>query len=879
MLLLSRLSSLWRNLFHKARKEQELTEEIDAYLELLIEQKIEEGLDPEDARRAALIELGGREQVKEKVRDARMGHQLETIRQDLRYALRMLLKNPVFTLIVIFTLALGIGANTAIFSVVNKVLLNPVPYYDPQRLVLVTEVFDNQDNHAFVPHYLAWRAQSQVFEHLVAFRWNRLDWTGRDEPERLDSCSITASLFPALGVAPQLGRAFTPEDDRPDAAPVALLGHGFWQRRFGGDPAIIGNTLTLDGQSRTVIGIMPPGIRSLLLVPETDVWLPLALDAQKGDRLEIIFLIGRLKPGFTLEQARRELNLIVRRWEQATGLVIETEARATLLSEKLAGDLRHGLLVLFGAVGLVLLIACANVANFLLTTTAMRQKEMAIRAAMGAGRGRLVRQMLTESLLLSLLGGAMGLLLAVLGVKALVALAPNALSAIRESSVDGTVLGFTFLVALLTGLAAGLIPALQSSQINLNEALKEGARQAGMLKRRGLGRVSPALVIGEVALTLVLLIGAGLLVRSYLQVLAVEPGYDLENLLTLNVPLDKAKYPRGSPQERAFYWEVLARVKSLPGVKSVATGSGRPLTGWSGSMALRIEGRPPVPDEQVPMVQYSEVSPDYFRTLGMQLRAGRAFTEQDDDKALPVAIINETMARRYFPGEDPIGKRLLGPSPEPTRTIVGVLGDVKRFGLEAEVLPEFYYPYPQTKTAPGGIPLVVRTASDPLDLVAAVRRQIFALGVEQPIRDVMTMEQLLARSIAARRFQMLLFGIFAAVALALAAVGVYGVISYSVNRRTHEIGIRMALGAEQRDVLMLVIRQSMTLVVIGVSIGLAASLALTRLMSSFLFNIGPTDPITFVVIILLLVGVALVACYLPARRASRVDPLVALKCE
>jgi putative ABC transport system permease protein len=878
MPILRRLSSLWRNMFQKGRREQELTEEIDAYLEMLIEQKIEDGLDPEEAHRAALIELGGKDQVKEKVREARMGHQLETIWQDLRYALRMLLKNPVFTLIAVFTLALGIGANTAIFSVVNKVLLNPVPYYDPQRLVWVTEFFADRDDYAFSPHYIPWQAQSQVFEHLVAFDWKRLDWTGRGEPERLESCSITANLFPALGVSPEVGRAFTPEEDRPDAAPVVLLGHGFWQRRFGGDPAIIGNTLMLDGQSRTVIGIMPPGIRSLLRQVETDVWLPLALDAHKelsSDVIRSLFVIGRLKPGFTPEQARTELNLILRRLEQDTGLVFRTEARATLLIEELVGNLRRGLLVLFGAVGLVLLIACANVANLLMGRAAMRQKEMAIRAALGAGRGRLVRQMLTESLLLSLLGGAAGLLLAVWGVKTLVALTPNALRAIRESSVDGTVLGFTFLAALLTGLAAGLIPALQSSQIGLNEALKEGARQATTLRRRGLGRVSPALVVCEVALTLVLLIGAGLLINSYLRVLAVEPGYDPENLLTLRVPLDKAKYPSGSPQDRAFYREVLTRVKAIPGVESVATGSGQPLTGWSGSRGLSIEGRP-VPDEQVPVVQYSEVSPDYFRTMGMQLRAGRAFTEQDDDKAPPVVIINETIARRYFPGEDPIGKQILPPNP---LTIVGVAGDVKRFGLEAEVLPEIYYPYLQTNTDPEGIYLVLRTAGDPLDLVAAVRQQIFALGVKEPISRVKTMEQLMAESIAPRRFQMLLFGIFAAVALALAAVGVYGVISYSVGRRTHEIGIRMALGARPLDVLLMIVRQGMALALVGVAIGLAAALAVTRVLKGLLFELSVTDPLTYTLIAASLLGVAFLACYLPARRATKVDPMTALRQE
>ena len=884
MPVLPRLSSLWRNLFHKARKEQELAEEIDAYLEMLVEQKINEGLDPVEARRAALIELGGKEQVKEKVRDARVGHQLETLWQDVRYALRMLLKQPVIMVIAIFTLALGIGANTAIFSVVNAVLLNAAPYYEPQRLVLISEVYNSDVNDRVgAASYLNLQAQSQAFEHLVAFDGGRLDLTGRGEPERLESFSITASLFPALGVSPQLGRAFTPEEDRPEAARVALLGHEFWQRRFGGDPAVIGQALTLGGQSRTVIGIMPTEFRNLGggkgWSRAVDVWLPLALNAQRelAEDVSEIGVLGRLKPGFTPEQARSEFNLILRRREQANPNRLQgIEARVMLLSEAKVGRLRLGLLALFGAVGLVLLIACANVANLLLGRAATRQKELAVRAALGAGRARLVRQMLTESLLLSLLGGVAGLLLAALGVKALAASAPNDLAHLRAGSIDGATLGFTFLAGLLTGAAAGLIPAFQSSRIDLNEALKDGARKTAPFGRRGLGRVAPILVIGELALTLVLLVGAGLLIKSYLRMLAVEPGYDPEKLLSLRIPLDNTKYPPGSPQERAFYREVLTRIKAIPGVKAVATGSGLPLTGWSGARLLEIVGRATAPGAKLPRVEYSEISPDYFRTLGMRLLAGRAFTEQDDDKSPPVVIINETLARRYFSGEAPIGKQILPPDP---LTIVGVVRDVKRFGLDAETLPEIYCPYTQTATGPGAIFLVARTAGDPLDYVAAVRQQVYALEVKEPISHVMTMEQLLAQSVASRRFQMSLFGVFAAMALILASVGVYGVIAYSVSRRTHEIGIRMALGARPRDVLLMIVRQGMTLTLVGVSIGLAAALGLTRVLKGLLFGLSATDPQTFLLIAVLLLGVAFLACYLPARRATRVDPLVAIRYE
>jgi predicted permease len=878
MPLLHRLSSLWRNLFHKARKDQELMEEIDAYLELLIEQKIEEGLDPEDARRAALIELGGREQVKEKVRDARMGHQLETLWQDLRYALRMLLKNPVITLIVVFTLALGIGANTAIFSVVNTVLLNPVPYYDPQRLLWVTEAQDGRAGGAHANSYLFWQAQSQAFEHLFAYERGSYDLTGQGAPESLESLSVTANVFPALGLAPQLGRAFTPEEDRPESEPVALLGHALWQRRYGGDPAIVGNRLTLDGQSRTIIGIMPPRSRSLLALERADIWLPLAINVkeERQNRDRPLTVIGRLKPGYSVEQAHAEVNLIMRRLVLATPGIMNTEAIATPLSERLAGNLRHGLLALFGTVGLVLLIACINVANLLLGRAAMRQKEMAIRAAMGAGRGRLVRQMLTESLLLSLLGGAAGLLSAVLGVKAWTALTSFGLRSIRESSIDGTVLGFTFLAALLTGLAAGLVPALQSSRIDLNEALKEGARQAATLRRRWLGRVSPALVIGEVALALVVLIGAGLLINSYLRVLAVDPGYDPKNLLALGVRLDDAKYPVGSPQAQAFYRDVLTRVNAIPGVKAVAAaiGAGIPFTGSRCTTLLIIEGRPPALAEQRPQVECTYISPDFFRAMGIPMRAGRNFTDQDDEKAPWVVIINQALARRYFPGEAPLGKRILfGSSP---RTIVGVVGDVKRFSLEAEAPPELYSPYPQRRFPGGGMFLAVRTAGDPLDLVAAVRQHIHEL---EPTSEVRMREQRMAETLAPRRVQMMLFGVFAAAALALAAVGVYGVISYSVNRRTHEIGIRVALGARPRDVLLLVVRQGMKLALAGVFIGLAAALAVTRVLKGLLFDLSVTDPPTFMLIAAFLLGVAFLACYLPARGATKVDPMIALRRE
>jgi putative ABC transport system permease protein len=801
--------------------------------------------------------------------------------QDVRFAVRMLLKRPLVTLISIVTLALGIGANTAIFSVVNEVLLNAVPYYQPQRLVSMTEGHEGREifgGIVTVDNYLAWRSQSQSFEHLIAFdSKGGLELEGQGKPEQLESRQITANVFPALGLTPILGRAFTPEEDRPGAAPVVLLNHAFWQSRFGGDPAIIGKTLMLSGRSRTVIGIMPPVSRSLLSLEHTDVWQPLAIEPTEDRYLE---LIGRLKSGITPEQAHTELNVIMQRTLVANPGIRNTEATVMRLGDRLAGNLKPGLLALFGAVGLVLLIACANVANLLLGRAAVRQKEMAIRTAMGANRLRLVRQLLTESLLLSLLGGGAGLLLAFWGVKSLAATAPHDLHQIRESSVDGTVLGFTFLATLLTGVMAGLIPALQSSQIDLNKALKDGDRLTTMFRRRWLGRVSPALVIGEVALALVVLTGAGLLINSYLRVLAVDPGYDPKNLLVLEVRLDEAKYPRDSPPERAtaFNQEVVARVKAIPGVKAVADATvGLPMTGAMCKQLLTIEGRPPAPAEERPQVDCSRVGPDYFQALEMHLRAGRSFDEHDNERGPSVVIINEAMARRYFNGEDPIGKRIQ--KGEGWETIVGVVGDVKRFGLEVQPVPEVYRPYAQLEHASPFIFLAVRTAGNPLDYVAAVRQQIEQLGIQEPISDVMTMEQRLSETVAPRRYQTFLFGLFAALALVLAAVGVYGVISYSVSRRIHEMGIRMALGASPRNVRVLIIRQGMALVLVGLAIGLTAALALTRVLKGLLFELSATDPLTFALIATLLLAVACVACYLPARRATQLDPLNSLRHE
>ena len=853
----------FRPLFRKEKVEHEME----------IKKDLPHRIDEEKAQLDAREHVDGIEQRKQTDRNPVWLKWIKDFRQDLHYGARMLLKNPSFTVIAVLALALGIGANTAIFSVVNAVLLKPLPYYDPQRLVLVTEVFWNKEGrwgeeYSGIVDYILWREESRAFDHLVAYNWRKAYLTGRGEPERLDSVLATANLFPALGVAPQLGRAFTPEEDRPGGARVVILSHSFWQQRFGGDPAIIGQWLMIDKESRQVIGVMPLGFN---FIQRADVLLPLAINAQleltrnvDGARYLLSNIIGRLKSGVTLEQGRSELDSILYRGKQANPRLGYGEKSIVMpLGEKLVGHLQRGLLLLFGAVAFILAVACANVANLILARARARQKEMAIRAALGAGRGRLVRQMLTESLLLSICGSMAGLALALLGVSALAPLIPDNLAHIKKSGIDSVVLGFTFLASLLTGIIAGIIPALQASQIDLNESLKEGARDAAFSKRTGARHVSPVLVVGELALTLVLLVGAGLLVKSFLRLRAVDPGYNPENLLTMAMPLSRAGYPPA--RQKLFYQDLLTRINNLPGVKAAAVGPLPQRTGMSSASEMET-------------FKYV-VSTDYFRTTGVPVRAGRSFMEGDTENALPVVVINETLARRRFAGEDPIGKRIKYGGPRDIDgTIVGVVADVKRYGLEAGARSEEYHSVLQD---PAGrdLNLVVRTAGDPLKLAPTVRQQVWAIDPNIPIVDLMSMEQSLAVSIAPRRFQMLLFSAFSIVALVLAAVGIYGVISHLVSRLTPEIGIRMALGARPRDVLAMVLRQGMFLALVGVAIGVTVALALTRVMAVFLFNVKATDPATFAGISLFLVGIAFLAAYLPAHKATKVDPIIALKSE
>ena len=801
---------------------------------------------------------------------------MNTLLQDLRYGVRLLIKNKAFTIIAILALGLGVGANTAIFSLVNGVLLRPLPFPNAERIVF----FEGKnppagitDSNISFPDFTDWSQQTDLFASTAAFYTGNSN-LGADgaEPERVPRAGVTSGFFNVLGVQPAIGRSFVAEDDQPDTQTVAIISHGLWKGRFGSDPGIIGKQVQISARSITIIGVMPPGFE---MPEQTQIWMTSGVKASEEPRDNRSWsAIGRLNPGVDLKQAQSRISAIdAKLANQFPDTNKGWDTTVWILHERLVKEVKPSLLALLGAVGFVLLIACANVANLLLARSAARQKEIAVRAAMGASRGRVVRQMLTESILLSTIGGIFGLLLSIWLTDLLISIIPEGAPRLDQVGIDYRVLLFAFGISALTGILFGLAPALQASKLDVSSSLKEGGR-SGEGHRRTSAR--SLLLIGEVALSLILLVGAGLFIKSFLRVQEIRPGFNSHHVLIASVALPGAKYK--DQQRPEFFRQLIERLANSPGVQAVGGSINLPLnaSGYSIGRAMIPEGRPLSVDESI-NAAFATITGDYFRAFQIPLLAGRTFEIRDGPDAPKVVIINESAAKRYFGSPaGAIGKRLtIWRDEQFIREIVGVVGDTKTSALDAESGAQIYVPHAQD-AGWNFMALVVRTASDPAAFAATLRREVQALDKDQPIYNVRTMDDVVANSLGTRRVSMQLFAVFAGAALLLAAIGIYGVMAYSVTQRTQEIGIRIALGAQKSDVLGLVIRQGMTLTVIGVVVGLVGAFALTRLIASLLFGVAATDPLTFVAIPLLLLFVALVACYLPARRAARLDPTVAL---
>ena len=868
---------------------QDIDKEMRLHIEMETQANVERGMPPAVARRAALKSFGNFDSVRDTAYEVRGGGMMETLLQDIRYGARVLAKHKGFTAIAVLTLALGIGANTAIFSVVNELLLRPLPYRDAERLVMLWEVSPEgrHQNTTSRANFWAWREQNKSFEGMAAFSDQRLNLTGEGDPEEVSVQLATPELFSVLGVEPILGRTLIVEDSYAGSAGV-VLSHGMWQRRFGGETSVVGKPITLNGIPFTVVGVMPAGFqwhirqRSGTGRP-AEMWMVLSMPPPAGDngtsRGRFLSVVARMKPGVSVEQADAELKAIEASLGQDSPRFNKGfSAEALPLRDQFVGNVRPALWILLGAVGFVLLIACANVANLLLSRAAAREKEIALRTALGARRSRIVRQLLTESLLLSLLGSLFGLMVAWWGIRALVAISPRDLVNLQGVGINLTVLAWTLAISLLTGIIFGLVPALEATRVDLNGTLKEGGKGAGgqSARTRSLRSV---LVVSEVALALVLLASAGLMLKSFARMRNIDTGFNTENVLTMVLRLPAAKY-KEDPQVVNFFRQALERTRALPGVRSAGMVNFLPLYGGLGSStSFTIEGRPAQPPGQEPGTNVRVADASYFATMGIPLLRGRNFTDFEDAEARHVIIVSESLARRYFPGEDPLGKRITVPmseKPVPTE-IVGIVGDVRYDSLTDEAEPTVYFPHPELTYE--FMTLVIRTTGDPAEMAPAVRRELSAIDPDQPVSDVRTMNQVMADTVGRARFSTLLLGLFAGLATLLAAVGIFGVMNYSVALRTHEIGIRMALGAQPARVLMLVLRQGLILTLVGIGVGLAGALALTRVMSGLLYGVGATDPITFASIALILAVVSLIACYIPARRATRIDPLIALRYE
>ncbi|HET6975491.1 MAG TPA: ABC transporter permease [Pyrinomonadaceae bacterium] len=834
---------------------------------------------------------------------------MKAVINDLRFGLRMMIRSPIFTLIAVITLALGIGANTAIFSVVDAVLLRPLPYPHADRLVFLWSTMNSQgvpQAGSALPDYREWRDRNKVFDGLGAFYYGDFNLsTANEAPERIQGAYITANLFQVLQVAPAQGRLFAPEEEVFGRNRVVLLSDKLWQRRFGGSTSVLGSEIRLGGQSYTVAGVMPRGMPFFDNLPEIDLWTPMSFasdDNMATRNNHFINSVGRLKPGVTVAQAQSDVATIANAIAEIEPGNKGVGALIVPLQEQLAGDSRSALLVLLAAVGFVLLVACVNVANLLLARASARSKELAIRSSLGASRARIVRQIIVECLPLALIGGLCGVLLATWGIELIASLLPDSLPRGNEIGVNARVLGFTFGLALLTVILFGLLPALQAARLDLRDAMNEGGGPGFGTRKQG--RIRRVLIVAEVAFALVLLVGSGLMLRTFIKLRQVDVGFDAHNVITMRVPLPDAKYPipvsatdPREPEGLTFSDQLLTRVSSLPGVQAATTATVLPLgAGQDWGKFLSIEGQTaPTSLDQVPLVRFALVSNDYFRTFGIAVQQGRSFNSDDKGNSQPVAIINETLAKRFFAGQDPIGKTIwMGPpehllppdaqGPENRfirRTIVGIVSDVKGRSLNQEPPALVYSPLNQYRREgwTNTLMLAVQTTTPPETLVSAIREQVRSLDADQPITNVRTMDELLRRALSSAKFSLWLLGLFAVLGLVLAAIGIYGVMVTAVMQRKHEIGLRMALGAQGRDVLWLVIRQGMAPVLIGVVAGLGAAIGLTRLMSTLLFEVSATDPLTLALITALLTIVALIACYIPARSATKVEPLEALRYE
>jgi putative ABC transport system permease protein len=805
---------------------------------------------------------------------------MDTLRRDLIHSFRMIANNAGFAAAAIVSLALGIGATTAIFSVVNGVLLEPLPYRDPERLVRLYEKRVQQGrlrNSVSAPDFTDWKAQNTAFESMAALSGDRFTITGDGEPEIVRGSNVSPEFFRLLGIAPRLGRDFLPEEAAKGKDTVAILSHGIWQRRFGGDPRIVGRSVRLNGEPHTIVGVLPDvtlAIRSEAPQLDPEIWTPLVLGPDSVRSSHYLSVFARLKPGVSAPQARLDMDAVAGRLElqhvsENTGHGVNVFP----VTEELVGGVRPALLILFGAVGLVLLVACANVANLALSRTVSRRREISIRAAIGAGTGRILRQLLTESLVLSLLGGAAGALLAHYGLKALALADPGNIPRLALARVDGRVLGFALAISLLTGILVGLAPAFYGAKTGLSEALRSGGRGSSGGGRHAVRNI---FVVAEIALALMLSIGAGLMIQSFGRLVGVHPGYDVTNVLAVDVSLTGPKYNRRE-DVIVFYRDLLRRLESQPGVLSVGATTALPLTGNDPGFNFVIEGQPPLLYSQQPNGRFRSVAPGYFETMRMSLSAGRTIAPSDLTQSTLVVVVNEALVRQYFPGQNAIGKRIALSGTKDWREIVGIVADVKHLALDADVRPEMFMAF--TQFAQNSMSVVVRTASAPAGLAGAVRRELAAIDRDQPIRAMRTGEEILARSVAQPRLYSALLAIFSAIGLLLAAVGVYGVMSFAVGQRTKEMGLRMALGARSGAVVAMVVKQGLRLAAAGVVVGLTGAFAVMRVLGKLLYGIAPNDGATFAGAALLLTVVAAAACYIPARRAARADPIAALRCD